>query len=120
MSLGQGAATIVGLAVIVGLVAVDIVLANDDEKQNTPSEIIRWVSRYTLIVPFGLGVLMGHWFHPDDDLQPVLGSRSTIYLLVIGVLIAVGGVVVGVRRRGLAAWPWAVLGGILGVVLWPV
>jgi hypothetical protein len=120
MSLGQGAATIIGLAVIAGLVIVDVVLANDTEGGNTPSEVIRWVSRYTAVVPFGLGVLMGHWFHPGDDFEPILGRRSTIWLIGIGLVIFGFGLYSGWRRRTSPAWPWAVAGAVLGALLWPV
>lgn len=120
MTLGQGAATVVGVVVIAVLVVADIVLANDRTKNNAPSQIVRWVSRFTAAVPFGLGVLMGHWFHPDPNLQPVLGPQSPLYLLAIGVAIALGGAILGWQRKGIAPWPWAVAGTVLGVLLWPV
>ena len=120
MNLDQGTATVIGLIVIIGLVIADVVLALDEEHQNTPSEIIRWVSRYTAVVPFGLGVLMGHWFHPNDDLEPLLGSRSPLYLLILGLLVGVAGPILGFRERRLAAWPWALAGSVLGAALWPV
>lgn len=120
MSLGQGAASVVGMIVIVGLVVADVILANDKTSQNTPSEIIRWVSRYTAVVPFGLGVLMGHWFHPDDDFDAIFGANSPRILAIIGGLILVGGAVLGWRKQRLAAWPWAVAGTVLGALLWPV
>lgn len=120
MTLGQGAATVIGVLVIAVLVVADIVLANDRTKDNAPSQIVRWVSRFTAAVPFGLGVLMGHWFHPDDNLEPILGARSPLYLLAIGVVIAVGGVIMGWQRKSIAPWPWAIAGAILGALLWPV
>ncbi|MBW3606413.1 MAG: hypothetical protein KY460_16205 [Actinobacteria bacterium] len=120
MTLGQGVATVSGVLVIAVLVVADIVLANDRTKNNAPSQIVRWVSRFTAVVPFGLGVLMGHWFHPDDMLEPVLGARSPLYLLAIGVVITISGVIMGWQGKGIAAWPWAVAGAVLGALLWPV
>lgn len=117
---GQGMATIVGLAVILLLVISDIVLANDSTADNAPSQILRAVSRYTVVVPFGLGVLMGHWFHPVDDFEPILGARSPLYLAILGVAFGIAGIFFGWKRRGLPAWPWAVAGAVLGALLWPV
>ncbi|MDH3499302.1 MAG: hypothetical protein OEM97_04205 [Acidimicrobiia bacterium] len=120
MSLGQGAATIVGLFVILALVVADVVLANDSTSDNAPSQIVRWVGRYTAVVPFGLGVLMGHWFHPDDAFDPILGARSPLYLLLIGLTLGIVGFLLRWHRRGITPWPWAVAGTVLGALLWPV
>lgn len=116
----QGTATFVGLGIVIILVVADVVLANDATRDNAPSQIIRAVSRYTAVVPFGLGVLTGHWFHPVVAAAPLLGSRSQLYLVFIGVVLGAGGLVLGLRRSGIPAWPWALAGAILGALLWPV
>ena len=116
----QSTATLIGIIVIVVLVISDIVLANDEVPGNAPSQVVRWLSRYTVGVPFGLGVLMGHWFHPIDDFDPILGDNSPMVLLGIGLVLGIGGLIFGLQKRPLAPWPWAILGFVLGWLLWPV
>lgn len=116
----QSTATVIGMAVIALLVISDVVLANDEVPGNAPSQVVRWLSRYTVGVPFGLGVLMGHWFHPIDDFDPILGVRSPLVLLVIGLVLGIGGFIISLRGRPQSAWPWAILGSLLGWLLWPV
>ena len=119
--MGQTVASIIGIVIVLGLVVADIVLANDPDPDNAPSQVVRWISRYTAVVPFGLGVLAGHWFHPFDVSDPLLGSRSPLYLLLIGVGIGLLGLFFGVHKnRRITPWPWAILGAVLAIFLWPV
>jgi hypothetical protein len=119
--IGQTFATVIGLIVAGILIAIDVWLATDRLPGNTWSELLRELSRDTLFVPWSLGVLMGHWFHPVDDLQPLAGGAS-IWMLIGGtvVLVAVGLILRFALKYTPPAWPWALGGLVAGAALWPV
>ncbi len=116
---GQTGATIGGVLLFLLVIVLDVWGALDKEPGNTPSELVRWLSRYTAVVPFALGVLLGHWFHPGDGLDPLFGRASTWVLIALsGVLLAWR---IVFRQKALAgAWFWAVAGIVAGTLLWPV
>lgn len=115
----QTTATVLGALLFVFLIVLDIWAARDDSPGNAPSQLIRSLSRHTAILPWAVGVLNGHWFHPRDDLDPVLGSASVWVLIGLSVVVLLWRFVF--RRRDLVGvWIWAVLGTIAGTLLWPV
>jgi hypothetical protein len=64
---------------------------------------------------------MGHWFHPKDDFQAVLGQPRSIALLIwlTWVVFVLG---LGFAGSGLPFPPWLPVlpGMIAGWLLWPV
>ncbi len=117
---GQTSATIVGAALFIMLIVLDIWGANDDLPGNTVSEWVRSLSRYTAVVPWALGVLHGHWFHPIDGLDPLFGARSTWVLIGLSLAVLVGRVVLRNLDGLWRPWLWAALGALAGTLLWPV
>jgi len=106
------------LAVAIGL---DVWLAADDVPDNTWSELLRLAAYETPVLPWVCGVLMGHWFHPKDGFQAVLGQPRSIALLIwfTWALFVIG---LAVSSLGLPIPPWipVVPGLVAGALLWPV
>jgi hypothetical protein len=114
-------ALVIGAALVAAFIGVDIYLAADSVKGNTWSEIIRTWAKYTPVIPWFLGVLMGHFFHPIDNFRAVLGQPSSIALLVW--LTAVVGIVgLGMMKAGHPIPGWSILvpAFAAGWLLWPV
>lgn len=117
----QNIATLLGLIIVAILIVIDIWLAIDNVPGNTWSEILRDLSKRTLFVPWSLGVLLGHWFHPSNDLRPVLGGASIWVLIGVSTVLTIIGLVFCLSRKyHIPAWPWALGGTITGSILWPV
>jgi len=119
--IGQSVSIVIGLIIVVVLIIVDVWLAVDKLPGNTWSELLREASRHTLFVPWSLGVLLGHWFHPIDGLAALAGGAS-IWILVglSAVLVGVGLLLRFVVKWEPPAWPWALGGMVVGAILWPV
>jgi hypothetical protein len=119
--IGQTLSIAIGLIITAALIVIDIWLATDRLPGNTWSEMLRELSRHTLFVPWSLGVLMGHWFHPIDELRPLAGGASIWILVGLSVaLVALGLVLRFVFKYVPPAWPWTLGGMVVGAVLWPV
>jgi hypothetical protein len=117
--IGQTLSIIIGLIIVAALIIVDIC-----SPQRPPGNVerdARELSRHTLFVPWSLGVLMGHWFHPINDFQPLFGGAS-IWILVglSAVLVGVGLVLRFMFKYVPPAWPWALAGMVVGAILWAV
>ncbi len=68
-----------------------------------------------------LNFMMGHWFHPVDDLRAVAGDASIWVLIAVTVVLTAVGLILGFSRKyKVPAWPWVLGGVIAGSVLWPV
>src|SRR5262245_44696520 len=119
--IGQTLATVLGLIIAGALIIIDIWLVLDRLPGNTWSELLRELSRDTLFIPWSLGVLIGHWFHPVDDLQPVAGGASIWLLIGLTVILVVVGLILRFAAKFTPpAWPWALAGMVAGAALWPV
>lgn len=117
----QNIASILGLSIVAILIAVDVWLALDNVPGNTWSEILRDLSKHTLFVPWSLGVLLGHWFHPSNDLCPVLGDASIWVLTGVSAVLTIIGLVFCLSKKyRVPAWPWVLGGTVIGSLLWPV
>jgi hypothetical protein len=54
------------VVLIAGLIGWDIYLATDDKKENTISNLIQDASHEHPMIPFALGVLIGHWLWDNE------------------------------------------------------
>ena len=54
------------VAIVAVIVVWDIYLASDEVDKNTISELVRDVSDDSPMIPFALGVLIGHWFWDNN------------------------------------------------------
>jgi hypothetical protein len=45
----------------------DVYLASDDVKENTISHVVQDVAHKAPMIPFSLGVLIGHWLWDSGD-----------------------------------------------------
>lgn len=111
----------IGLTLVAALIGIDIYLAADSVKGNTWSEIIRMWAKYTPLVPWTIGVLTGHFFHPFDNFRAVLGQPASIAVLIwlTGVVGIMG---LSFMKAGYPIPGWSVLvpAFTAGWLLWPV
>lgn len=117
---GQTSGTVIGAVLFVGLIVVELWGASDTLPGNTVSEWIRSLSRRAAVVPWAFGVLIGHWFHPVDGLDPLFGRRGTWVLIGLSVALFIASIVFRNQRSLWQPWIWAVAGAIAGSLLWPV
>lgn len=103
-------------ALIAVLIAWDIVLATDDTEGNTWSELIRIAANATVAVPWLLGLVMGHWFHPGETREPAIDPPgNALVLLIATAIIAIIGLFID-----LPLWLPLVTAAVVGAYLWPV
>ena len=127
---------------LVLLVVLDVYASLDDTPGNTPRQIIvHWAGwGRTLMgipltgapIPFCLGVLLGHWFHPGDFPDLVGGMKGLLVLLTVAValslvfgILASRGPETGQGRSfewGSSRWSGrlAAFGIVAGALIWPV
>lgn len=130
LALTPGQARFVGALALFLIVALDVFASGDDVPGNTPRE---WLRRLTqsrsplkwitgALVPFSLGCLTGHFFHPWPD-SP-LGIAGFLGLGLAAVLGLAFSALTGYRssriRSGALVFVAALLGIVAGVLLWPV
>lgn len=108
---------LITLAVVVAaLIVIDIFLATDPVKGNTWSELLRAAAENTPVVPWLWGLIMGHWFHPNDEQRPLIRPPvNALVLLALSLLVLLIG-------SGLTVSPWVplVLALPIGALVWPV
>ena len=106
---------ILGLVVAVAIV-IDIVLATDPVEGNTFSELIRIAADNTPAVPWMVGLVLGHWFHPGETMSPVIPAPWNGYAIlgITGVALIAGGPI------GLDPWLVCAVGFVVGWLVWPV
>lgn len=100
----------------VALIVLDLFLAGDDISGNTWSELLRAGAKQTPVVAWLGGLVLGHWFHPNDEAEPAIPPPENA--LVIAVLTAVV-LIVGFITP-VPPWVPVPLGAIAGAWLWPV
>ena len=54
------------VTMVAGIILWDIYLASDEVDKNTISKLVRDVSDESPMIPFALGVLIGHWFWDNN------------------------------------------------------
>lgn len=108
---------LIGLGVLVGaLIVVDVFLATDEVGGNTWSELMRIAADKTPVVPWLCGLVMGHWFHPGEALDPLIDppGNALALLLMSAIVLVIGYVVV------LPPWLPLVIAAPIGALVWPV
>lgn len=108
---------LVALTVLVAvLIVIDIALATDPEPGNTWSELMRSAAEATPVVPWLAGLVMGHWFHPGDELEPVIDppGNALVLLALSGIVLVIGAVV------RVPPWLPFVVAAPIGAFVWPV
>ena len=101
---------------IAALIIADIDLARDDIDDNTWSELVRLAGDRTIGVPWLFGLVMGHWFHPSDDLKPIVDppGNALVVLLSTAVITALG------LLMSLPMWLAFIAAAPVGAYLWPM
>ena len=107
-------------AILIGLIAWDLYLEGDATPDNTWSEVMRGASGRYPVLPWLLGLLLGHLFHPQDSPEPVVDREAAASVLAVGTFAFIG--------LGFAsvAWPvwWAGALALVGLfaasLLWPM
>lgn len=113
-------AIIIGILLVCAIIGFDIYLALDNIRGNTWSEMLRTASKYTPIVPWTFGVLMGHFFHPATSFSPIVPLNFGVPVLVwISVVLGIVGLAL-VRSFIFPQWPLLLAGFFAGWLLWPV
>lgn len=104
-------------AIVVLLIAWDIVLSRLNE--DTESQIISELARKWSVLPFFLGVLVGHWLMNRTEVD------YSLWPIAVGALLLVVGLDAAhhLSPVGLAAWVrypgiWAVVGIAVGSFFW--
>lgn len=116
----------VGWWVVGVITALDVVLAFDGIPENTWSELMRQYGRTHLILPWLCGVLIGHLFHPKDDLQPLRNRdprEGSSFIALLSVLLLVVGIGAFFLNRCFPPYIMtivAILGIGAGNFLWPI
>lgn len=107
--------TAVGLIILV-LIVWDVFLAADDIGGNTWSELLRSAGKWTPVVPWLGGVVMGHWFHPKEKSTPIVTPPGNAFVLIwFTFVVALLGLITTVPT-----WVPVPLGALAGALLWPV
>lgn len=105
---------IIVLAVV--LIVVDIYLARDEIDGNTWSELVRLAAIASPVVPWLAGLVMGHWFHPGEERDPIIEAPgNAVVLVVVSFLILALGFFVD-----LPPWIPFLVGAPVGAYVWPV
>lgn len=103
------------------LVLMDLMIAVNLEP-GTWIEGMRNAARGSTLFAWPIAVLIGHWFHPKDNLKPVLGRPTSIIVLgSVSVVVLVAGALL-YFLAGIVIPPViiVVVGMVTGALLWPV
>ena len=112
--------------IFVAAVALDFILSSD----RTPNNSIReWMLRFTqgswlifsgALMPYGLGILVGHFYHPPlaKTIFPLTGYENLITVIIIGVIISISSRTGFPKNKSL--FYIAVFGMVVGAMVWPV
>lgn len=123
------AAGAIAAGVLMLFIALDVYASSDEVPGNTPREVTvawtRWVGRLWFVpltgapVPFGLGVLLGHWFHPGATPHFAQGFAGLGVILGMAVALSVLTGLAGMKVDRSRAWLVLLLGVVSGPMLWP-
>jgi hypothetical protein len=128
LSLSPATARIVAASALVILFVLDVIASGDDTPGNTPRELVLKLSQGRrrafcgAAVPFMVGVLIGHFFHPWGEKPFDWGWANLLLVLVLGALLGFlhGWKVPIAGPRGARRCGWLGLAGVAaGVLVWP-
>jgi hypothetical protein len=116
----------IGLIIMVSVftlgVGLDFWFAFDKVKENTWSEIIRMYAERSILIPYVMGILQGHWLHPFAEGQPFNTTRMFVLVGITAAMIA-GSIFIRVYWDPFPNWLLIVtleIGIFLGMMLWRV
>lgn len=108
---------LLGAVFVLAFIGVDVRLAVDHIPRNTWSEMGRHVARLTPVLPWAVGVLAGHVFHPD--IAPLRGQPHVVPLLCFTGAVFALGIVARANGHPLPGWALLAPGFVAGWLLWP-
>ena len=111
---------VIVIVLVVVLIVIDIVLVSDRVEDNTFSELLRLGGKVSTFFPWTIGVLIGRWYHPVDDLKGVFGPFSIPVVMVFSYVIVVVGDIMQKRGRPIPAWIIVLVGMVAGGLCVPV
>lgn len=113
----------IGTILLLILIALDFILSHDEKPGNTPREWLLMVSqrRNGTFVPYALGVLLGHFYHPSD----ADGLLKLPGIVNFGIAAVIGALLLLICRHGnfsmsRHALGLAFFGMLVGILIWPV
>jgi len=109
------------ISVFIVLITWDIyVVAFNNERNDSISNILRDWSKRVLLLPYSFGVLSGHLFLPDIGYS-IYGWRGIALLTSSAISISGLGWLIRYYRFESKAYPWVMLiaGVLAGHLLWP-
>jgi len=123
-------ATVIGVSFLLLILVIEIILGLEPKPDNTFSHIFRGWAIVGLAGAFGWGTVVGHFFHPVDDLRSIFYPRlSSTWNLVVAVapilLFAIADVIVAALAHNWVYPPWVppislTVGCVWGALVWPV
>lgn len=117
---------LIGLILMVSVftlgVGLDFWFVFDGIRENTWSEIIRRYAELSVLIPYIMGVLMGHWFHPFEEGGQFYTARM---LGLVGITVAAIIASIFIRIYWLPFPNWLLITSVLvgmfsGLMLWRV
>ncbi len=103
------------------LLLMDLMIAINLEP-GTWIEGVRNAARGSTLFSWPIAVLIGHWFHPKDNFEPVFGRPASIIVLLVvsGLLMTGGALLYFLGDIVIPPVIIVVLGMVAGALLWPV
>lgn len=116
-------ARIFGTILLLIIITIDFLLSHDDRPGNTLREWLLSITqrRWGAFVPFMLGALLGHFYHPPgtEELLRLEGHAGLYTVLVTGLLVSIISRLFNMRLSKFVLFI-ASVGILMGVVVWPV
>ena len=114
-------AAIIGFLLIAIIIGIDVYLAADNVKNNTWSEMIRFLAFKTPLPPWIWGGLGGHYFHPHWLPKDPFGQPGSVVLLVwLSVVLGMAGIALYRANMFMPFWIVFFAAFFIWGILWPV
>jgi hypothetical protein len=116
-------ARIFGTILLLIIIGIDYLLSHDDKPGNTFREWLLSTAqrRWGAFIPFMLGALLGHFYHPPgaEVLLKLEGHTGLYTVLATGLLVSILGRFLNVRLSKFVLLI-ASVGVLMGAIVWPV